>query len=128
MIRNTQESFDAKAKGEKFQKDLVALIQEVLPEHKDVIVSSPMSAHGEDIQILTPEARKAFPFSVEAKHREKGFSPVYTAYEQAARQVNAISSALSIYAVAAIQQQGHDPLIVMSAEDFLELITKKDTN
>ena len=74
MIRNTQESFDAKAKGEKFQKDLVALIQEVLPEHKDVIVSSPMSAHGEDIQILTPEARKAFPFSVEAKHREKGFS------------------------------------------------------
>ena len=45
MIRNTQESFDAKAKGEKFQKDLVALIQEVLPEHKDVIVSSPMSAH-----------------------------------------------------------------------------------
>ena len=41
------ESFDAKAKGEKFQKDLVALIQEVLPEHKDVIVSSLMSAHGE---------------------------------------------------------------------------------
>tara|TARA_B100000900_G_C20071777_1_gene510327 strand:+ start:81 stop:467 length:387 start_codon:yes stop_codon:yes gene_type:complete len=128
MIRNTQESFDAKAKGEKFQKDLVALIQEVLPEHKDVIVSSPMSAHGEDIQILTPEARKAFPFSVEAKHREKGFSSVYTAYEQAARQVNAISSALSIYAVAAIQQQGHDPLIVISADDFLELITKKDLN
>ena len=128
MIRNTQESFEAKAKGEKFQKDLVALIQEVLPEHKDVIVSSPMSAHGEDIQILTPEARKAFPFSVEAKHREKGFSSVYTAYEQAARQVNAISSALSIYAVAAIQQQGHDPLIVMSADDFLELITKKDLN
>ena len=128
MIRTTQESFEAKAKGERFQKDLVALIQEVLPEHKDKIVSSPMSAHGEDIQILTPEARKAFPFSVEAKHREKGFSSVYTAYEQAARQVNAISSALSIYAVAAIQQQGHDPLIVMSADDFLELITKKDLN
>ena len=87
-----------------------------------------MSAHGEDIQILSPEARKAFPFSVEAKHREKGFSPVYTAYAQAARQVNAISSALSIYAVAAIQQQGHDPLIVISADDFLELITKKDLN
>ena len=128
MIRNTQESFAAKAKSEKFQKNLVALIQEVLPKHEDVIVSSPMSAHGEDIQILTPEARKAFPFSVEAKHREKGFSSVYTAYEQAARQVNAISSALSIYAVAAIQQQGHDPLIIISADDFLELITKKDIN
>ena len=35
MIRNTQESFEAKAKGEKFQKDSVALIQEVLTEHKE---------------------------------------------------------------------------------------------
>lgn len=128
MIRNAQDSSDAKAKGEKFQKELIARIQEFLPELKDVIVSSPMSAHGEDIKILTAEARKAFPFSVEAKHREKGFANVYTAYEQAARQVKAISSALSVYAVAAIQQQGHDPLIVLSADDFLELITKKDMN
>jgi len=35
MIRNTQDGFDRKARGEKFQKDLVALIQEVLPEHKE---------------------------------------------------------------------------------------------
>ena len=128
MIRNTQDSFDRKARGEKLQKELADLLRKAYPQHADSIRSTPMSAHGEDIQILTPEARKAFPFSVEAKHREKGFSPVYTAYEQAARQVNAISSALSIYAVAAIQQQGHDPLIVISADDFLELITKKDLN
>lgn len=126
MIRNKKDSFDRKAKGDKLQKELEARIHKAFPQHADVIVSSPMSAHGEDIQILTPEARKAFPFSVEAKHREKGFSNVYTAYAQAARQVNAISSALSIYAVAAIQQQGHDPLFVLNAEDFLDLITKKD--
>ena len=30
MIRNTQESFDAKAKGEKFQKDLVALMLKII--------------------------------------------------------------------------------------------------
>ena len=39
----------AKVNGEKFQKDLVSLIQEVLPEHKDVIVSSPISAHAKHI-------------------------------------------------------------------------------
>lgn len=126
MIRNTQESFEAKAKGERLQKDLVARLHAILPEHADNISSSPMSAHGEDIQISTPEARKAFPFSVEAKYREAGFSNVYSALEQAARQVNAISSALSIMAVAAIQQEGYDPLIVLTAEDFLDLITKKD--
>ena len=58
MIRNAQDSSDAKAKGEKFQKELIAQIQEFLPELKDVIVSSPMSAHGEDIKILTAEGEK----------------------------------------------------------------------
>ena len=52
MIRNTQESFAAKAKSEKFQKNLVALIQEVLTKHEDVIVSSPISTDGEHILAL----------------------------------------------------------------------------
>ena len=128
MIRNTKESFDRKAKGEKLQKELADRLRKAFPQHADSIRSTPMSAHGEDIQILTPEARKDIPFSFEAKFREKGFGNTYTAFEQSARQVHAISSALSNMAVAAIQQQGHDPLIVMSTDDFLELITKKDIN
>lgn len=126
MIRNTKDSFDRKAKGEKLQKELADRLRKAFPQHADSIRSTPMSAHGEDIQILTPEARKDIPFSFEAKFREKGFGKTYTAFEQSARQVHAISSALSYMAVAAIQQQGHDPLIVMSTDDFLELITKKD--
>ena len=76
------------------------------PQHADSIRSTPMSAHGEDIQILTPEARKDIPFSFEAKFREKGFTHTYDAYEQAARQEHAVSSALSNIPVAAIQQKG----------------------
>ena len=126
MIRSKKDSFDRKAKGDKLQKELEARIRKAFPQHADEIASSPMSAHGEDIQILTPEARKAFPFSVEAKFRDAGFTHVYSALEQSARQLSDISSALSIYAVAAIQQEGYDPLFVLNAEDFLDLITKKD--
>ena len=96
MIRNTQESFEAKAKGENYQQDLVRL-REAFPQHADSIRSTPMSAHGEDIQILTPEARQDIPFSFEAKFREKGFIFILTTapIEQAARQEHAVSSALS---------------------------------
>ena len=63
MIRTTQESFEAKAKGEKNQQELADRLREAFPQHADSIRSTPMSAHGEDIQILTPEARKDIPFS-----------------------------------------------------------------
>ena len=136
MIRNTQESFEAKAKGEKNQQELADRLREAFPQHADSIRSTPMSAHGEDIQILTPEARKDIPFSFEAKFREKGFTHTYDALEQAARQEHAVSSTLSNTPVAAIQQKGFKRLIVLYEDDFLnlsiirakyfELIEKKD--
>lgn len=121
MIRNTQESFDIKARGEKLQKELADLLRKAYPQHADSIRSTPMSTHGEDIQILTPEARQDIPFSFEAKFRKQGFGNTYTAYEQAARQEHAVSSALSNIPVAAIQQEGHDLLMVMHPEDWCKL-------
>ena len=82
MIKNAKESHLRKAKGEKLQKEIVADLKKHFPDHADNIKSSPMSAHGEDVQ-LTEEARKAIPFSFEAKYKEKGLSNVYSAYEQA---------------------------------------------
>ena len=82
MIKNAKESHLRKAKGEKLQKEIVAELKKQFPNHADNIKSSPMSAHGEDVQ-LTDEARKAIPFSFEAKYKEKGLSIVYSAYEQA---------------------------------------------
>ena len=123
MIRKTQESVDAKAKGEKLQKDIVARLREAFPEHAEFIVSSPMSAHGEDIQILSNEARKDIPLSIEAKYRMKGLSPVYSAYAQAAKQVEAIASTLSLKPILVIQQEGYQRLYVLNEDDLLDFIT-----
>ena len=44
--------------------------------------------------------------------------------EQAGRQVESLTSTLTIHGVAAIQQQGKDPLIVMNMQDWLDLTLK----
>ena len=98
MITNAKESHRRKAKGEKLQKEIVADLKKHFPDHADNIKSSPMSAHGEDVQ-LTEEARKAIPFSFEAKYKEKGLSNVYSAYEQAQRQTANIPTTEYIYSL-----------------------------
>ena len=55
MIKNAKESHLRKAKGEKLQKEIVADLKKHFPDHADNIKSSPMSAHGEDVQ-LTKDA------------------------------------------------------------------------
>jgi hypothetical protein len=123
MIKNAKESHIRKAKGEKLQKEIVADLKKHFPDHADNIKSTPMSAHGEDIQ-MTDEARKDIPFSFEAKYKEKGFSNVYSAYEQCQSQTANLATTDYIYSVAFLQQRGHVPLVVLSADDFFRLMPK----
>ena len=123
MIKNAKESHLRKAKGEKLQKEIVADLKKHFPDHADNIKSTPMSAHGEDIQ-MTDEARKDIPFSFEAKYKEKGFSNVYSAYEQCQSQTANLVTTEYIYSVACLQQKGHVPLVVLSADDFFRIMPK----
>ena len=123
MIKNAKESHLRKAKGEKLQKEIVADLKKHFPDHADNIKSTPMSAHGEDIQ-MTDEARKDIPFSFEAKYKEKGFSNVYSAYEQCQSQTANLATTEYIYSVAFLQQRGHVPLVVLSADDFFRIMPK----
>lgn len=75
--------------------------------------------HGEDIR-LSDEVRKAFPYSIEAKYKDKGLSKIYSALEQAQRQTEDLASTIKINPVAIIKQKGHEPLVVMSFEDWIE--------
>ena len=121
MITNAKESHLRKAKGEKLQKEIVADLKKHFPDHADNIKSTPMSAHGEDIQ-MTDAARKDIPFSFEAKYKEKGLSNVYSAYEQCQSQTANLATTEYIYSVAFLQQKGHVPLVVLSADDLFRLI------
>ena len=122
MISSTKESNARKEKGETLQMDVAAKLKAAFPQYAEDIESTPMSAHGEDIKILSAEARGAIPVSIEAKWKASGLSNVYDAYQQAARQREALSSVEQITPVAVIQQEGYDQLVVMGLDDWIALI------
>ena len=71
----------AKAKGRRLQKEIKELILEKFSSlEEDDVRSTSMGASGEDI-LLSPAARKLFPFSVECKAHEK--LNIWSAIEQA---------------------------------------------
>ncbi|MDB2507309.1 hypothetical protein N9X37_00975 [Planktomarina temperata] len=74
MISSTKESNARKAKGETLQMDVAAKLRAAFPQYAEDIESTPMSAHGEDIKILSAEARGAIPVSIEAKWKISGLS------------------------------------------------------
>ena len=59
---NTQESFDIKARGEKLQKELADRLRKLTLNMLTVFEALQCLLMGEDIQILTPEARQGYTF------------------------------------------------------------------
>ena len=71
----------AKNKGKRLQNDVRDLILETFTElEPDDVRSTTMGDSGEDV-LLSPAARKLFPFSVECKNQEK--LNVWSSLEQA---------------------------------------------
>ena len=79
----------AKAKGRKWQQIVAALITEKFDLEEGDVVSRPMGSGGVDL-MMSPAARKAFPFSLEAK--KTAADPGHKALEQA--RYNAIKGTI----------------------------------
>ena len=108
----------AKAKGRKLQQWVRDLILETWNSlEPDDVRSTSMGAGGEDVQ-LSPAARRHFPFSVECKSVEK--LNVWGAYEQACENSGGHEPLL------VMKKNRKKPLIVMDAEAFFELLSRKD--
>ena len=109
----------AKAKGRRHQQwvrdQILALFPKLEP---DDVRSTSMGAGGEDV-LLSPAARKLFPYSVECKSL-KSIS-VYKFMEQA--EANCPSNAEPIAIIKADRQK---PLAVIDAEHFFQLIGKQN--
>lgn len=124
MIKNAKESHLRKAKGEKLQKEIVADLIEIFPQHAENIKSNPMSARGEDV-LMTNEARKDIPFSFEVKYMEKGLSNVYSAYGQCQRQTVNIPATNYLTGITFMKQKDHNSIAVLSEVDMLKLIGER---
>jgi len=102
-----------KAKGRRLQNQFMQLLIEKLDIDPEDIESRSMGAGGEDL-IMSRAARNKFPYSVECKNQEK--LNIWSAWEQA-------NGNKGIYEpLVVIKKNGVRPLIVIDAENFLEMI------
>ena len=102
-----------KAKGRRLQNQFMQLLIEKLEIDPEDIESRSMGAGGEDL-IMSKAARNKFPYSVECKNQER--MNIWSAWEQA-------NNNKGIYEpLVVIKKNGVNPLIVVDAENFLEMI------
>ena len=102
-----------KAKGRRLQKQFMQLLIEKLDIDPEDIESRSMGAGGEDL-IMSKAARNKFPYSVECKNQER--MNIWQAWEQA-------NNNKGIYEpLVVIKKNGVNPLIVVDAESFLDMI------
>jgi len=103
----------AKQKGANFQKQIRQMILEVIQLEDDDVLSRSMGANGEDI-MLSPAARKLFPYSVECKRTER--LNLNSSWEQAVANSGKYQPLL-------FSKRNRKPAVVtLSAEHFFELI------
>ena len=102
-----------KAKGRRLQQQFMQLLIEKLDIDPEDIESRSMGAGGEDL-IMSKAARTKFPYSIECKNQES--LNIWKAWEQA-------NGNKGIYEpMVVIKKNGVRPLVVLDAENFLEMI------
>lgn len=111
MVANTPQS--RKAKGRRFQQEVMKLLVEELNIHPEDMESRSMGSGGEDI-IMARAAREKFPFSIECKAQES--LNVWKAYEQACDNSGNYEPILFM------KKSRKKPLVVLDARAFVELI------
>ena len=110
MMMKTQ---SRKAKGRRLQQQFMQLLVEKLDIDSEDIESRSMGAGGEDL-IMSKAARHKFPYSVECKNQEK--LNIWAAWEQA-------NGNKGLYEpLVVIKKNGVKPLVVLDAENFLDMI------
>jgi len=104
-----------KAKGRKLQQMVAADILTLHPSlTAEDVRSTPMGSHGEDVQ-LSSQAKKLFPFSVEAKNQER--MNVWTSFEQCEKNCSKEVMPLLVF-----KKNRSNPLCALRWKDFLSLI------
>ena len=108
----------AKAKGRRLQQWVRDKLYSTFPKLEDGdIRSTSMGANGEDL-LLSPAARRCFPYSVECKSN-KAFA-VYKIIEQATE-----NCPKGVQPLAIIKGDRQKPLALLDAEHFFKLTARK---
>ena len=103
----------AKAKGRRLQQKFREMLIEKLDIHPEDIESRSMGAGGEDL-IMARAARAKFPYSIECKNQER--MNIWSAWHQANENKGMYEP------LVVIKKNGVRPLVLLDAENFLDMI------
>ena len=102
-----------KAKGRRLQQQFMQLLIEKLDIDPEDIESRAMGSGGEDL-IMSKAARNKFPYSIECKNQES--LNIWKTWDQA-------NGNKGLYEpMVVIKKNGVRPLVVLDAENFLDMI------
>ena len=109
-----------KAKGRRLQNWVRDTLLSIFTTFDDNdIMCAIMGETGEDIKLSYP-AKKLIPYSFECKNKE-GFKGIYTIIAQAQSNSKATDTPVAI-----IKMNNHQPLAIVDATHFLQLIGKQN--
>lgn len=107
----------AKAKGRNLQKSVVqGLLDRFASLTLDDVRSCSMGSNGADV-IMSTAAKQLIPYEIECKAKAAGFTALYDALEQAGGHGD-------LTPVAVVKQDRKQPLVVMTMEAWLDLISR----
>ena len=110
MMMKTQ---SRKAKGRRLQQQFMQLLIEKLDIDPEDIESRAMGSGGEDLS-MSKAARNKFPYSIECKNQES--LNIWKAWEQANGNKGMYEP------LVVIKKNGVRPLVVLDAENFVDMI------
>ena len=106
-----------KQKGRRLQQWVVSKLLLLLPGVKtDDVVSRPMGSNGDDI-MLSPYARKLFPYSIECKNRQD-FKQLYNYWSQTKSHSN-------LEPLLVVKMNRERPLAIIDLEHLFELVKEE---
>lgn len=106
-----------KAKGRRLQNQVRDVIRERFPDlHPDDVTPAIMGTSGEDI-VLSPAARKVFPFSIECKNQES--VSIWAWWKQTVKNLKEGTKPMLFFT-----RNHHETLVVLRMDDFFDLYEK----
>ena len=109
----------AKAKGRRFQYEIRDTLLEYAPNlEPDDIRSNPMGAPGEDL-LLSPAARKVYPFTFECKNVEK--LNIWSAIKQCKEHSKKHPP------IVAFTRNGEETYVALPIKEFMEICSSRNS-
>jgi len=113
-----------KAKGRRLQNWVKGKLLSAFPSLTEGDVSGAvMGETGVDIKLST-KAKELIPYSIECKNKET-FKGIYDIMEQASHHIKRFDTNT---AIAVIKMNQQEPLVIVNADHFIDLIKEKNDN